>query len=69
MNIKILKFYFSRFCKETIACVPGGGVSGVFYFSRFCKETIAFIDKDRLMTGFYFSRFCKETIATSKVIS
>ena len=34
-------FYFSRFCKETIANDVGVKICGKFYFSRFCKETIA----------------------------
>ena len=34
-------FYFSRFCKETIALLMSVFPRLVFYFSRFCKETIA----------------------------
>ena len=56
-------FYFSRFCKETIAQVSDCLPIKQFYFSRFCKETIAVVERATRGGRFYFSRFCKETIA------
>ena len=56
-------FYFSRFCKETIAFKPWHCRQWGFYFSRFCKETIARPHNIYISSWFYFSRFCKETIA------
>ena len=44
MNQEDFQFYFSRFCKETIAATGVTLARFMFYFSRFCKETIAILD-------------------------
>ena len=54
-------FYFSRFCKETIAEFLGTTGIRQFYFSRFCKETIApdeiqtFSDTYSINTDYFYN--------------
>ena len=54
------EFYFSRFCKETIA--PGCSSSLIrwFYFSRFCKETIASAADISIRAGFILADFVRK---------